>query len=595
MELTELLERFLKSTDSKEIDALRAWLQSAVVLARAQVAGERDTQLLTKHFADLPPQEALRLTGFLDQPTGENTYVRLEALREAQAAAATHAPEIYHGLSTLHIQVNKAAKNKRRWLLGGAALKTAAYALPVAFAFLCGLYFRFYNNVYWESDAMLSPPATYEIGSVNYDIDPGYSDRFFQEFPRYYFSRDNSFVAEFIRGRLGVPASFTRGNNQTDSSTGDESSKAGLFVNPESNISLSLRAIKLRVLFRNPRRAEPILVTSIETRATYHRQPFDWSKVDVSTNLSVEDHGLDTDAGYVSLSDRGIGPAMDVNYTAKADGMTLYSRSFPYLLNRTEMIYIRSTNGGVTTVLTESGTSRILNSPAYWFVREQPRPQSESRGLADDDRFVLKDNMLFCSDRREYEIVKDADRLAELTKTVQGGQARVDVTYASLRNETASKTIEITLPANVVFVQADGKLSNRNPCLPPTAGMIPGGVKPPPGVAAFIDRVAGGETPLVKGIDLIKAESSLDLSGVPDGGVIGAVASPSEILGTGGFLMFELTIGNTENGTIDLEFFVNGTRLRATKVQFLVPDSLKFSQADIGRFRPNQDAALIKQ
>jgi hypothetical protein len=203
-------------------------------------------------------------------------------------------------------------------------------------------------------------------------------------------------------------------------------------------------------------------------------------------------------------------------------------------------------------------------------------------------------NLLQCADGGQYEIVKGTDRLAQLTETVRGGPAKVDLVFESLRKERRTKTAAVTLPGDWVFAKGADKINEQNPCPPQTGvvGGVPGGVTGGTlgGVLGrLLDALAPPAPPASpKGADLIKAASVVDLRGVPDGGSVGAVASPDQILSPAGFAILDLTVVNATNGEVELQFKVNGRKLRETKVELLVPDETKFEPVidrELRRFR----------
>ncbi len=585
MDLSDLLDWGLKSEEpSKEFEALRGWVESAVILARAQLAAGSDRQPLAHHFAQLPSEEALRLSSALSSSASPEIYNRIEALRREQNSPDADPTEIYSGLSALLSQVDRSARGQRRWSIGLKLLKIAAYAGPLVLAYLVGTYFRFYNNLYWDSDSMLSPPATYSQRSGNYGIDEEYQTRFFREFSRYYFDRKNAFVEEFLRGRLAMPIMFGAASSDTSKAAGTPASKF-LDSPDKSQVSANLGALRLRLVFKNPRRADPLLVSSIETTSTYHKKPFDWSRVEVSTDLDVQ-----VSADTVFFSDKGIGPAENVKYTVSAANLSLYTSSYDYLLNRTVQEQLTSANGDVVSLQINPPGSGKLAQPVYHLFHSPAEDQTPPK-IPPSNPFTIKGTLLTCADGRQYELVKDAGRLSQLTTTVQGGPARVDLTFESLRGERASKSVAATLPTGYVFVKLTDQLSVANPCLPPSPKVLAARGPGPAAVARFIDTVSGGQSSL-KGVDLITAASVIDLLHLPDGGRVGVVASPNEILNPGGFAILDLTLGNAGNGALDLQFRVNGSKLRETTVQLLVPDDANFepvTPAKLRHFRPEKE------
>lgn len=577
MEIRDLLDWGLKSTRRpSDFETLQAWVASAVILARTQLDTGSDREPLVQHFATLSSEQALRLSSSLPSPASAEIYRGLEKLRQAQNASDSDVKDIYNGLTALQTQVEATTRGRRRWSSVLTVLKVAAYAGPVVLAYFVGTYFRFYENLVWDSDAVLSPPATYTLRSGNYEIAEDYKARFLQEFSRYYFDRENAFRAQFVRGRLLLPSSIRGETPETLDAT---EAPTNAYVNSpdKSAVSAYLGALRLRVVFRNPGRAGPFLVSSIETTATYRAKPFDWSHVNVSTDLD-----LTVSSGKVTLSDEGVGPAMDVKYTISAGSSTLYTAFYPYILNHTKEEDLSSANGDFVSLQMESDESRTLRRPVYWLLHTgTPRTVTVMRPGRGLD--TVTGNLLQCADGGQYEIVKGTDRLAQLTETVRGGPAKVDLVFESLRKERRTKTAAVTLPGDWVFAKGADKINEQNPCPRQTGvgGGVPGGV-----VGGTLGGVLGGLLDALsappappaspKGADLIKATSVVDLRGLPDGGSVGAVASPDQILSPAGFARLDLTVVNATNGEVELQFKVNGRKLRETKVELLVPDETKF-------------------
>lgn len=127
MEIKDLFEWGLKSTESsKEFETLRAWLVSAVILSRTQLDPGSDRQLLVQHFADLAPEEVLRLSSSLPSPASTIIYTRLEKLRHAQTSPDANATEIYNGLSELQNQLDATNSGQRHRSTLLKVLKVAA-------------------------------------------------------------------------------------------------------------------------------------------------------------------------------------------------------------------------------------------------------------------------------------------------------------------------------------------------------------------------------------------------------------------------------------------------------------------------------------
>jgi hypothetical protein len=524
VDLSDFLPWKKSDERNKDVDALNNWLTAAVELARGEYQDAAPAALLTEQFAAMPAAEIRRLTAAAGASLGD-AAATLESVRHAHDQPVHDAADVYRRLSLVSRQVGREAGRLRRrdWLIGAARL--AIYAAPVVFGYFVATYFRLHNNVYAESTTVLSPSAIYEQAGASYRIRPARLDVFFREFGKAYFGKPNSFAEEFAAVQSRSP-------------------------------------VKMRFVFRNPRNAEPLLVSSVQPLLTFHEVPFDWSKIDVAADLKIT-----ASASGFEIKDDGAGPAVAVKYRVATGALDLIRGEYPYLLNQTATLSFSRPTLPVRALELDHETPPGLVDRAYRPIEEVP--------IGAPTRTETDPSILRCGGSR-FEIITTLARLSELAPVVRGGTATLEISFETLRGKGESRSASAKLPEDLVFVKETPELLLRNPC-PNRATAAPGPPPAPPPPPSRLADVLSGTPANLKGVDLIKTTATLDLSNVPDGGVVAAVLTPDEILNAGGFLILDLAIGQPRNGAVDVEVSINGAPLQLVTCQLLAPDRFRFS------------------
>ena len=202
--------------------------------------------------------------------------------------------------------------------------------------------------------------------------------------------------------------------------------------------------VKMRFVFRNPRNAEPLLVSSVQPLLTFHEMPFDWSKIDVATDLKIT-----ASASGFEIKDDGAGPAVSVKYRVATGALDLIRGEYPYLLNQTATLSFRRTTLPVRALELDQETPPGLVDRAYRPIGEAP---IGAPTRADTDPSILR-----CGGSR-FEIITTLARLSELTPVVRGGTATLEASFETLRGKAESRSASATLPEDLVFVKETPEL-----------------------------------------------------------------------------------------------------------------------------------------
>lgn len=438
----------------------------------------------------------------------------------------TARPELVAAQSALaEIDTNLEKFARRVLFNSGAAqvLKLAAYATPIVAGYLIAVYFRFTGGgLYAENHAVIAPLLAYngDARAAQLTFAPEFEKNFWSEFSRYYFRRDNQFSQLVNDGNVQV-----------------------------------------KVVFRNPRKADPLIVSTIETAAKFTAEPFAWKKVDATARVDVKQQ-----KEMVVLADNGVGPAVDLQYQLDAANMRLIDGKSELLFHGDQEIRFSDPTGNIA-VLRSNGS--------------EIRPSVYHRNADASGELTID-----CPDGSRWEPIGSIEGLNAITPTVRGGAGTFTYAYESLRGDRVTRKLNVAMPEDLVYFRRSELLTDGHPCPPPMATMQP----PPmfPGAEApvpeLIDKLTPG-TPSLKGVDLIVKRMTMNLEKTEDGRTAAIVNTPDEILNPGGFLILYLTLEGPKNGKVDLAVRVNGTEVRSLTMPVLAPERHHFDRAELAEER----------
>jgi len=164
--------------------------------------------------------------------------------------------------------------------------KLILITIPVVSAYLAGSYFRLRDRVDLQLETLSSPLLAYDASGGGYAMRPDWEKRFFDEFSRAYFGRDNAMPADW-------------------------------------------KTVQLKFMFRNPRHGAPLMISTIEATSTYHASPFPWQRVDDTPNVTAK-----RDRDNIVLADEsGVGAPVNVRANISAAGITLDQFETPSFLS----------------------------------------------------------------------------------------------------------------------------------------------------------------------------------------------------------------------------------------------------------------------
>jgi len=177
-------------------------------------------------------------------------------------------------------------------------------------------------------------------------------------------------------------------------------------------------------------------VSSVQPLLTFHEVPFDWSKIDVATDLKIT-----ASADGFEIKDDGAGPAVAVKYRVATGALDLIRGEYPYLLNRTANLSFSRPTLPVRALELDHETPPGLVDRAYRPIAEVP---IGAPTRADTDPSILR-----CGGSR-FEIITTLARLSELAPVVRGGTATLEISFETLRGKVESRSASAPLPADLV-------------------------------------------------------------------------------------------------------------------------------------------------
>jgi hypothetical protein len=427
-------------------------------------------------------------------------------------------------------------------------LKVAVYVVPLAVAYLVGVYFRLDEGLYRSSRVVVWPPGAYDVGADGaYTLNGAFEKWFFEGFSRVYFDRGYG-----VRNRV-----FARGG---------------------------IPELEVKLAFRNPKRADPIMVSAVEVAATSDKAPFPWKRLTVTPVVTAQ-----VSPREVEFTDRdGIGPAINFQYKLVDGDWILEERKWDVLFN--DRAAERSKNDTSDFLYfkpridlnrpDDVGAVGLLGSKL-----DRSLYRSLNGGTSDGPKSVAQSppgaQVIKC-EGDAFEVITSPERLSALVPTRKGGgEAMLSYSYESLRREAYRGAARVRLPPDVVYYRRIEELLEEHPCPNdyadrPHKKYSDDGFRVPEDFKRVIDAL-DKKPPSLKGVDTIIRRIDLPLAGVGDHQRAAAVITPDEILNPGGFLLLYVRLEDVRNGTIDLTLSVNGKRVDQMKVPVLAPDQSSFS------------------
>ncbi|MFA6955916.1 MAG: hypothetical protein WC538_08595 [Thermoanaerobaculia bacterium] len=523
---------------------LKAWIAVASELSQdALTEPEPAFEKLRSHLESIAPDKLYELLAIVEPPDVDQLFSELEDIRGAVvgSAAVPAAGDLSRRLISIRRKldaVDAKLRLRRGLVLGG---KLAAYLVPVAGAYLIGTYFRIRQAVYPAFESVRRPLAAYALAGENYSLTSEYRKSFIAEFSRHYFHRRSNFSQLFEPPSEVAPVSF-------------------------------------RIVLRNPRNGETLLISTVEASGSIDAEPFPWSSVDVTPKIDV-----DVERDTIVLRDAGVGPSLNVHYKLSASGLVLLENTHKLFFNSSEAYSLFARSPSIVVLNTKSAASDELSDPVYW-EREAGIPTSDA--------------ILQCGDGRVFEHVGNVTRLHQLTPLVRGGVARFELQYSSLREEQSQVSRNVALPPTAVYFSTTPALIERDdPCEPQLPMPVP--VEPSPAYAApsmlpsmdAFDSLVPVEQKL-DAVSLVKTSLTIDFDGVEPLRTTASIVTPDELLKPAGYLIVDVNIWNPQNGTITLAISVNGNEVRRVRLPVLVPDTMSFNTfelaSEIAKLKPSE-------
>jgi hypothetical protein len=512
------------------LDTVEAWV--TVHNAQDREASQRLITYLLKleHVFEEPPNRTLDGGAALAALMNESPAEDLEYLASRRGRRGATAQQITTKLRELRRQIDERTvpdqlsfARERSALRMGVnpalvpMLKALAYVLPVVAAYLFGVYYRARPGMYLTAEALLWPPYhVSDHGALEPDAE--YQRRFFTEFSKYYFDRDNTF------------SNLTRNDAESD--------------------PMLVTAARVLVTLRNPSRAEPLLIGSVTVHRRFIAAAFPWQRVEDTPKVSIAQDRM----GFM-VGDSGVGPAINLQYAVTAGHVAIASQKAAMLYHDTLEGSLWDTDTGI---LIRHVINERLDLPFYRAAMPHAAGATE-----------------LCAGRW-FEQISTIPRLKQLTNVAFRDEAMLRARYESLRGIRRETTGRITLPLDQAYVRRKPELLEWNPCLPqppeparPPKDITTVAPPPPPPLEILAPKDVADP-------QLIISTVRMDLKNDEQVTVL-----PEQILKPGGYLHLRLNLTEYENGLYEIEVRVNGERSYEFRLATLHPDEFRFSPSDL--------------
>ena len=429
----------------------------------------------------------------------------------------------------------------------GKLLKAGVYAVVVAVGYLVGVYVRLDRGITVVSSDVSEPGVAYEATGGNDAHDLSLSHRFREEFmlrfARVYFERSDDLPPPFMRaGEEELVSNWTFG-------------------------------LTWKGVAQNRSRTDPLFLSAVDVRVSLaDERPFPWPELPVTPDVDVA-------SGLTSISgtDVGLGPAMNVAWEVSNPTLgTLEAGTRPMLYHsgfREEFAGLSYCDGHPFRLWGVDDSGRLA-APLFLEVPDAGQPPSA----------------FFRHEGQWYEEIQSLARLQDVTATAHRDSLSARVEFESLVGEPAVIERWTSIPESTAIFHPRPDLLEWDPRLPSRCVMVLPSIPPLVDVLlAVIPQQFTGLGPLERpsGVDVLVERLFLDVSELEPGESVRAGTRPDVFLNAKGALGVYVTLDRPQNGSYDIEWWVNGEIVNRTAVEALVPNALRFDSLEhVEWFRP---------
>ncbi|MEM9439963.1 MAG: hypothetical protein AAGA73_05920, partial [Pseudomonadota bacterium] len=320
--------------------------------------------------------------------------------------------------------------------------------------------------------------------------------------------------------------------------------------------------------------------------------PFDWRRLDVATDLTIQPAEWN---GTLTFINSGTGPILNLAATLTGDDKRPFEPFKPEGLLTHKWLVSLTPKGG-TYIGPFPDISDAHVETLYRTI--DPKESTTSRGPFVDCRPIEPvDHRCNGVVRALYEEVTSVTRLMELTDLKRVSSididyrlSIIDYRFEDLKGHLSSGQQTIALPQQLYWYRKSPQLLDRLPMIddPSTSLAYDEGSGGewssdeesigfgPVDVVGLAKQLFGVAVEGPKGVGLITTELDIDLEDLPECSFAKAIAEPRTLLQGSGLVSISVNLNKPRNGRYLLRFLLNGRDRHALSINFLVPDRLRF-------------------
>jgi hypothetical protein len=482
------------------------------------------------------------------------------------------------------------------------------YLFPLLAAYFLGVYHRLEMGFEVVSKKIMWPNLAYEAPTSDKDyfkFSKSYADKYWLEFSKYYFDRENNFEKLYARNEdLRQYLSDKNPKKELEDAIkqndiyGYEDKPDGsrrYFKKVKFSENNSLVA---KLVVQNDSETKPVLVHDITVRLNLtDDRPFPWENLVVTANIEAgitkpndkqknrvdryltrEIENIDAEK-IVYLRDSGIGPVTDLTWTVTANNLKLFEGDRNMLYHETQYVSVNTAPPDYSFV-SPLDDGFLKNS---LFLKGSSPTGSESANKKKEKYFKFLDGW--------YEIIYTSERMCQITECTKADGLNIDYSFFSLREEKSDKRFTVSLSKPRIYYQLreDLELNDPRKIIGETRSFIDISELSLQSSAldilfSFLTAVIGEPSYIykAKGEDLFSQNVYLDL-------LYGRSAYFNQnldvILNPSGYLIFNTTVKNLNNGVYMMNLQINNQTVSKVKFEYFKPEKWKFNIGEVDWLR----------
>jgi len=420
-------------------------------------------------------------------------------------------------------------------------LKLGLYITPVVLSYFLAIYIQSSNGLQLEQQEIIQPMSYYSLvenDSSTFVLTEDYKERFWTDFPIYYFTPD--FDLEGV----------------VDTS---------LFFFDEKGAN-----IEAKMILNNTSSSFPIMVSTLQIEVTKILAPaFPWENINTTPVLERV-----TTNSYTGIKNTGAAPALNLLLTHHISDKESVEMEYYSLYAKETLIYDPAPylDGFVQTSVNAS--TKKLDSAFYVFKDPQTAKNEDYKYETINDV--------------EFRVIETATNLRDITEVIEVAEIDMVLSYTTVVDEKLEMKWKEKLDYPVIYYVNVNELLTfeeaesynypkwENPIENSFLPNIEGNIMLPLAEKAF--TALGNEPKFYpEGVSLISEKITVNLNGMGSGMVRSNFINPDQLLNAKGYVIIYLNLENASNGTYKVSIKANAEFVSEFYLETLVPDETKFN------------------